>query len=242
MNLFFFSFFSIIYPQKKGKLFFFCFNNEHAMTTIHKKNTTPSSDRLPLCTQPFVEGLLGLVGKFFDYMSILALVSTCKAEDNGRRFLLSNHTTMLLKETTPLEQSVLSSYTTSVTFGHDFNQSIDDVNWPELLKSITFVYSFNKPIVKVNWPKSLKSITFCWCFNQPVNEVDWPQSLESISFHNNFDQPISGAKWPPYLKSITFGDDFNRPINKVKWPQSLERIFLAGNSINRSTTSPGHNR
>ena len=48
---------------------------------------------------------------------------------------------------------------TSITFGHDFNQSLDNVIFPQSLTSITFGYGFNQSIKNVTWSNIL-TLTF----------------------------------------------------------------------------------
>ncbi|CAM9113762.1 unnamed protein product, partial [Laminaria digitata] len=52
---------------------------------------------------------------------------------------------------------------------------------PAMLQSLTFGVDFNQPVEKVEWPASLQRLTFGGLFNQWLARVDWPPSLQQLT-------------------------------------------------------------
>ena len=59
-----------------------------------------------------------------------------------------------------------------LTFGHNFNQSLEGVNLPSNLQSLTFGTDFNQSLEGVNLPSNLQSLTFGTDFNQSLEGVE----------------------------------------------------------------------
>eukprot|EP00434_Breviolum_minutum_P023625 symbB.v1.2.020839.t1/scaffold1711.1/size185425/2 len=138
----------------------------------------------------------------------------------------------------------------SLTFGRDFNQSLDGVVLPDL-KTLTFGSTlgstFNFPINRVELPESLETLNlgpaFCHHlyntdfpeglktlilghrFNQPLDEVNWPK-LEHLALGFWFNQSLDEVEWPSTLQTLTFDSDslFNQKIDKVAWPEGLHTL------------------
>ena len=66
---------------------------------------------------------------------------------------------------------------TELIFDYDFNQSLDNVIFPQSLTSLTFGWDFNQSLDNVKFPQSLISITFGYYFNQSLDNVTLPQVL-----------------------------------------------------------------
>jgi hypothetical protein len=111
---------------------------------------------------------------------------------------------------------------TTLILGDAFNQSINALSWPELIK-ITFGMRFNKTLNDIYWPK-LESLKMGRRYNQPFNDINWP-SLRSIDLGMSFNQPTYQAHWPN-LESMTSWHDFTPDIYRIKWPASLHTMTL----------------
>ena len=70
----------------------------------------------------------------------------------------------------------------SLTFGHNFNQSLERVTLPNSLQNLTFGASFNQSLEHVTWPNSLQNLTFECSFNQSLERVTLPNSLQNLTF------------------------------------------------------------
>ena len=97
----------------------------------------------------------------------------------------------------------------SLTFGNDFNQSLDRVPLPSNLQSLTFSNHFNQSLDRVTLPNKLQSLTFGNDFNQSLNGVALPNSLQSLTFGVRFNQSLDRVTLSSSLKSLTFGYYFN---------------------------------
>ena len=58
-----------------------------------------------------------------------------------------------------------------LTFGPDFDQSIDDVVWPPSLQQLTFGHNFNQPVINVVWPTRFQMLSFGRCPKCQINPV-----------------------------------------------------------------------
>ena len=114
----------------------------------------------------------------------------------------------------------------SVSFGQNFDQSIDSVAWPPHLQRLAFGWEFNRSIDGAQWPPGLKRLTFGQSFDRPIHAVSWPLALEELTFGGRFNQPIHGGVFPPGLRYLTFGWRFNQPIVEVAWPPRLQRLMF----------------
>ena len=100
----------------------------------------------------------------------------------------------------------------NLTFGDNFDQSLDNVRWPAGLQSLNFGQRFNQSLDYVTWPPGLQTLTFCDrsndCgeFNQSLDNVKWPESLQTLTFKTYFNQSLDNVTWPEHLQNLTFGD------------------------------------
>jgi len=136
---------------------------------------------------------------------------------------------------------------THLTFGEDFNQSIDlskldsliqldfggisndkDVNLSNLvpltLTHLKFGYKFNKEVDLSNFI-SLSHLEFGSYFDQ-VFLNDFPKSLTHLTFGYNFNQSIDLSNLVS-LTHLKFGNKFNQEVNS--FPKSLTHLDLGGN-------------
>ena len=111
----------------------------------------------------------------------------------------------------------LHPYLIKIIFTDDFNQSIENIKWPQTVEYIDFNISFKQPINNINWPKSLIEIKL-------HNFIDISSLLE---FKNNiniiiFNLPYNNfrcGKYQSYLniyfedQNINEEDLINVPIN-----------------------------
>ena len=66
----------------------------------------------------------------------------------------------------------------SLTFGREFNQSMENVTLPSGLQSLTFGYAFNQSMENVVLPSDLQSLTFGVMFNQSMDNVTLPSGSQ----------------------------------------------------------------
>ena len=101
----------------------------------------------------------------------------------------------------------------SLTFtGQSLNWGITlpaSLTLPNRLQSLTFGDNFNQSLDGVTLPKGLQNLTFGRNFNQSLEGVTWPSSLQSLTFGVFFDQSLDGVTLPNSLQNLTFGFNFN---------------------------------
>jgi len=121
----------------------------------------------------------------------------------------------------------------SLTFGNDFNQSLDRETLPSNLQSLTFSNHFNQSLDRVTLPNKLQSLTFGSDVNQSLNGVALPNSLHSLTFGVRFNQSLDRVTLSSSLKSLTLGYDFNQSLNRVTLPRNLQSLTFS-NHFNQS--------
>ena len=133
-----------------------------------------------------------------------------------------------------LERVTLPSSLQSLTFGNDFNQSLERVTLPSSLQSLSFGHYFNQSLERVTLPSSLQSLSFGWTFNQSLERVTLPSSLQSLSFGWNFNQSLERVTLPSSLQSLTFGWNFNQSLERVTLPSRGLQSLSFGEKFNQS--------
>ena len=98
-----------------------------------------------------------------------------------------------------------------LTFGSEFNHSLEGVTLPSSLQSLTFGIAFNQSLEGVTLPSSLQSLTFGRAFNQSLEGVTLPSSLQSLIFGRALLNQSSG--W----KELTKCQAVFRPWNLEMW-------------------------
>ena len=122
----------------------------------------------------------------------------------------------------------------SLTFGKDFDQSLDNVtSWPAGLQSLTLGENFNRRLDNVKWPAGLQSLILGAGFNHSLDNVTWPPGLQILTFGGYFDQSLDNVTWPSGLQSVCFGWSFNQSLDNVLWPGGLQRLTF-GDGFNQS--------
>ncbi|CAK9043414.1 unnamed protein product [Durusdinium trenchii] len=144
-----------------------------------------------------------------------------------------------------LEGVTLPSSLLTLTFGIDFNQSLEGVTLPSSLQTLTFGYAFNQSLEGVTLPSSLQTLTFGYAFNQSLEGVTLPSSLQTLTFgyafNQSFNQSLEGVTLPSSLQTLTFGYAFNQSFEGVTLPSSLQTLTF-GREFNQSlagVTLPG---
>ncbi len=92
-----------------------------------------------------------------------------------------------------------------------FNETLDNVVFPDTLRVLVFGWYFNRPVVKLRLPSGLTKLVWGYTFNQPLCPL--PESLEELYFGTDFNQPIN--RFPFHLKILSFGHDFDQPIQEL---------------------------
>ena len=79
-------------------------------------------------------------------------------------------TRMLRRPDTPLTLAEIQDVRaiSTLIFGDQFNQSLEDVTLPASLQNLTFGYGFNQSREGVTLPASLQKLTFGYGFNQSL--------------------------------------------------------------------------
>ena len=140
--------------------------------------------------------------------------------------------TSLTFDRTPILDNVdLPKNLLSLTFGHEFNQSLVNVKFPSCLQFLTFGRSFNKSLVNVELPSSLECLTFGELFNQSLEHVILPAGLKCLTLGDGFNQMFANVTLPASLQSLKFGAAFDYQLGSL--PDSLESLTL-GLSFNQS--------
>eukprot|EP00930_Biecheleria_cincta_P064568 TRINITY_DN50169_c0_g1_i1.p1 TRINITY_DN50169_c0_g1~~TRINITY_DN50169_c0_g1_i1.p1 ORF type:complete len:362 (-),score=84.22 TRINITY_DN50169_c0_g1_i1:94-1179(-) len=120
-----------------------------------------------------------------------------------------------------------------LTFGRNFNGSMEGRTLPKHLQSITFGYWFNQSMAKVALPEGLQSLTFGERFDHSLDNVALPSTLESLTFGRDFNQSMENAKLPDSLRHLTFGINFDQSLEKVALPSGLQSLAF-GYMFNQS--------
>ena len=120
-------------------------------------------------------------------------------------------------------------------FGHDFNQSLEQVTLLSRLRTLTFGVCFNQSLERVNLPQGLQTLTFGYHSNRNrrLEQVNLPNSLQTLKFGDRFNQSLEPVTMPNSLRMLTFGRDFNRSLELVTLPNSLQTLTL-GAGFNHS--------
>ena len=122
-----------------------------------------------------------------------------------------------------LEGVTLPSNLQTLTFGDDFNQSLERVTLPNSLHTLPFE-NWNQSLEGVTLPRSLQTLTFGYWFNHSLEGVTLPNSLHTLTFKHCFNQSLEGVTLPSSLQTLTFGDLSDQRLEGVTLPSSLERF------------------
>ncbi|CAK9102992.1 unnamed protein product, partial [Durusdinium trenchii] len=132
-----------------------------------------------------------------------------------------------------LEGVTLPSKLKSLTFGRQFNQSLKGVTLPSSLQTLTFGKNFNRSLEGITFPSSLQTLTFGEDYSQSLEGVTLPSSLQTLTFDNNFNQSLEVVPLPSKLQTLTFGYSFNQSLEGVTLPSSLQTLTF-GSQFNQS--------
>ena len=84
------------------------------------------------------------------------------------------------------------------------------MTWPAGLRTLTFGQNFNQSLDNVTWPAGLQSLTFGEHFEQSFANVTWPAGLESLTFDTYAADMIFNtwptAECPRALRELVFAD------------------------------------
>ena len=119
----------------------------------------------------------------------------------------------------------------SLTFGSNFNQSLDGVSWLAESSCLWDSHAWQPCSIdlcmfqkhQVDLPK-LRSLTFGEHFNQSLQQVILPPFLEHLTFGYRFNEALQGVDLPKSLRSLTFGSLFNRSLEEVVLPMDMETL------------------
>ena len=121
----------------------------------------------------------------------------------------------------------------NLTFGGRFNQNLEGVTFPNSLQNLTFGERFNQSLERVTLPHSLQNLTFGRDFNQSLERVTFPDSLQNLTFGNFFKQSLERVTLPHSLQNLTFGDAFDQSLERVTLPSCLQSLTF-GRDFNKS--------
>ena len=116
----------------------------------------------------------------------------------------------------------------SLTFGDNFNESLEGVTLPNNLESLTFGLGshFNQSLERVTLPDSLQNLTFGSKFKRSLEYVTLPHSLQNLTFGSNFNQSLEDVILPHSLQNLAFKGRWNQSLERVTLPNSLQQLFL----------------
>ena len=106
-----------------------------------------------------------------------------------------------------------------------FNQPINN-KLPNSLTSLTFGENFNQTIDLSN--TNLTTLTFGNHFNNDISANVLPNSLETLTFGDNFNKKILPGILPNSLKNLSFGSNYNHFILAASLPSSLKTFSCKG--------------
>ena len=93
---------------------------------------------------------------------------------------------------------------------------------PRSLAKLTFGENFNESLERVTLPSSLQRLSFGANFNQSLEQVTLPLSLQCLSFGREFNQSLERVTLPSSLQSLSFGYTFNQSLERGTLPWSLQ--------------------
>ena len=88
---------------------------------------------------------------------------------------------------------------------------------------LTFDSKFNDSIDQLIFPQNIKTIIFGDKFNQQIDNVMWPDTLISITFGNKFSYPINRSQFPESFKSFTFSKTYLKHITHTN--EKIQKQF-----------------
>lgn len=109
-----------------------------------------------------------------------------------------------------------------LSLGDSYNHPLPPL--PQTLRSFSWGCSFNQPVEGLIWPPLIKVLHLGNAFNQPLHNTLLPTQLEDLSFGTKFNQPIHNISWPPHIHNIYFGLHFNQPLENL--PKTLRYIHV----------------
>eukprot|EP00435_Cladocopium_sp_Y103_P058920 s8_g20.t2 len=112
----------------------------------------------------------------------------------------------------------------SLTFGRDFNQSLEGVTLPDSLESLTLGDCFSRILGQEALPKSLQNLTFGDHFDHSLEHTTLPSSIQTLTFGDCFNCSLANVTLPNNLRILTFGFAFNQSLVGTKLPGSLKRL------------------
>ena len=99
-----------------------------------------------------------------------------------------------------------------LAFGQKFNQSLDRL--PKSLKSLSLGLDFQQNLQDVNFPLGIQKLTLRSPVSEILEGVELPSGLESLNFGDGFNDTLDQVEFPRALKTLTFGDDFNQSLEQ----------------------------
>ncbi|CAK9013007.1 Putative F-box and FNIP repeat-containing protein L60 [Durusdinium trenchii] len=111
-----------------------------------------------------------------------------------------------------------------------FGEAEDQLDLRQLdiptLKSLQLGSRFNQSLEQVIWPQNLQVLALGDSFNQSLKEIQFPESLEVLTFGRDFNQPlgITLSTRTPRLRTLMLGRDFDQSLQGSFLPNSLERL------------------
>ena len=121
----------------------------------------------------------------------------------------------------------------SLTFGNNFNQSLEGIQLPSTLQTLRFGYKFNQNLEGIQLPSSLQTLTFGYSFSRSLEGIQLPSTLQTLTFGYGFNQSLKGIQLPSTLQTLAFGNYFNQSLEGIQLPSTLQTLKF-GNSFNRS--------
>lgn len=163
--------------------------------------------------------------KFEEYYNFFELIKNKKIsyinEKPLRTFLEQEN---LYDDNLELDYGFLIFEMKSIIFAYNFNESLDNIVFPETIEDIDLGGFYNHPINNIKFPKKLKRLNLGLNYDLPLDDIIFPQKLLLLDLGHNFNHPIEHIKLPNTLIELRFSVYFNHPIEKLKIPLSLKKI------------------
>jgi len=140
---------------------------------------------------------------------------------------------------------------TKLNLGLEFNQSLDDVRWPNGLKTLILSDNWDQPVDHLKLPDSLTEIYFGYLssVNNPISALHFPTNLTKLQTWGGFNASVEMNQinlqhtkltsliitaqeqallplLPNTLRQLCFSYDFNQSINEWQLPSSITQLDL----------------
>ncbi len=126
---------------------------------------------------------------------------------------------------------------TSLTFGSDFDGSVDGLQLPNSLESLVFK-TVSEPLDNLKLPNTLKTLHLSFFrLNLSIERIKLPKSLRELYLGSYFNSSLESMKIPDNLQVLRLGNQFNQSMGQL--PRGLRALHI-GERFNQYLKLPEH--